>query len=548
MNVSLFFTILALFGSSFSLAFAPLKNGQKPISIKRETIKAVQKTNFEDQQSTVLELDSSVVPENLPAGFHVGDFKVTNANSGGIYRYSLVDGNGSADNVSFVLDVNGTLRTVDTFDYEALEEGNGTTLRIRVRVSNELNASLEKPFLIAVSNIKEDLDSYGTEGHIDLDDDGDEFSDELEISHLVDRRNPTSLANQPPSLIVLNSSSVEKQQPVGTVVGEFAVTDEDPEDAHEFFLVDGNGSQHNHLFNLELNGTLITAVDFDSDDNATLYFRVRVQDKSKATFEKAFSLSVITRTSVLSHSNDDDRLYSETNATSPVTLISGETKEQPNASKTESGEKETISSLEQIQFLETCLIVVMTLFLIGALFGLVCLKKIIRTVEGAVGQFDRLAGKDQVAQAISLTNEVCEKIDALPNQAVEPRQSGSSDPTKAQEADAGPDHSFPISVFVEIERMLFRLRKYDDSDPNKKPMSKALERLQRKLSELGYERIELLGKPYKKGTTCDARFIPSDNDAYLKPLITRVIKPHVNFEGKLVQIPEVEVTLHEPAN
>ena len=79
-------------------------------------------------------------------------------------------------------------------------------------------------------------------------------------------------------------------------------------------------------------------------------------------------------------------------------------------------------------------------------------------------------------------------------------------------------------------------------------MNKALERLQRKLSELGYERIELLGKPYKKGTTCDARFIPSDDDAYLTPVITRVIKPHVNFQGKLVQIPEVEVTLHEPAN
>ena len=48
-------------------------------------------------------------------------------------------------------------------------------------------------------------------------------------------------------------------------------------------------------------------------------------------------------------------------------------------------------------------------------------------------------------------------------------------------------NSHDFSVFAEVERIEARLAKYDENDKNKKPMLKALERLENTLSELGYE-------------------------------------------------------------
>ena len=58
--------------------------------------------------------------------------------------FSLVDGNGSDGNSYFHLDHNGTLRSAIIFDYE----NNESNYNIRVSVSDEHNASLEKSFVV----------------------------------------------------------------------------------------------------------------------------------------------------------------------------------------------------------------------------------------------------------------------------------------------------------------------------------------------------------------------------------------------------------------
>ena len=100
----------------------------------------------------------------------------------------------------------------------------------------------------------------------------------------------------------------------------------------------------------------------------------------------------------------------------------------------------------------------------------------------------------------------------------------------------------PLSVFTEIERMESRLVKLEDSDKNKKPLSKALERLEKKLTGLKYERIPYLGKPYKEGMVCEARFIPSNDPVHKVPTITRVIKPYISYCGEKIQTAEIEVS------
>jgi len=64
--------------------------------------------------------------------------------------FVLADGNGSIHNNLFTLDENGTLKTAAAIDYEA-----NATLNIRVRATNEQNASLEKAFAIQVSDVNE---------------------------------------------------------------------------------------------------------------------------------------------------------------------------------------------------------------------------------------------------------------------------------------------------------------------------------------------------------------------------------------------------------
>jgi hypothetical protein len=57
----------------------------------------------------------------------------------------LVDGNGSADNASFVLDLNGTLRSSTIFDFEAKN-----AYQIRVRSTDEFGGYREQAFVINI--------------------------------------------------------------------------------------------------------------------------------------------------------------------------------------------------------------------------------------------------------------------------------------------------------------------------------------------------------------------------------------------------------------
>ena len=105
-----------------------------------------------------------------------------------------------------------------------------------------------------------------------------------------------------------------------------------------------------------------------------------------------------------------------------------------------------------------------------------------------------------------------------------------------------PDHSLPFVVFAEIERMSFRVETYGEEDKNKKPLLKALQRLEEKLEEAGYERERLLGAYYIQGKTYQARFVPSKDPKHKTPTITRIFRPGIKYEGKLIQAAEVEVS------
>ncbi|MBT3638541.1 MAG: cadherin repeat domain-containing protein, partial [Opitutae bacterium] len=186
---------------------------------------------------------------NQPAGFFVGEFNASDQDANAILSYALVSGQGDAGNGLFSLDVNGTLRTAQSLDYEA-----NANLAIRVRVKDEHDAPVEGMFVVTV----------------------------------------TDLNDRPENLSVVSSLNIEENQPVGSPVGEFNAIDQDANAILVYELVSGVGDADNGLFVLETNGTLRAATTFDFESNASTYsVLVRVRDEHNDSVEGNFSVDLL---------------------------------------------------------------------------------------------------------------------------------------------------------------------------------------------------------------------------------------------------------------
>ena len=145
------------------------------------------------------------------------------------------------------MDKNGTLRTAVILDYEA-----NSTLTINARVNNgNLSNHLVKLFTVQVVNMVEDFDGDGTEDHFDTDDDGDGFSDIVEIAYGSDPMDANSTANAAPTdLNTTSALQLAENQSIGTVVGQLTATDPDANATLTFTLV--AGANDNHLLDTRI--------------------------------------------------------------------------------------------------------------------------------------------------------------------------------------------------------------------------------------------------------------------------------------------------------
>lgn len=102
-----------------------------------------------------------------------------------------------------------------------------------------------------------------------------------------------------------------------------------------------------------------------------------------------------------------------------------------------------------------------------------------------------------------------------------------------------------FKVADEITRMRQRLSSMPSNLNGIVQLAKSLDRLEGELNILGFELPVLLNKPYDDGMTVKARFIPSGNMKSGDQIITKVIKPQINYKGQLIQFAEVEVSTGE---
>ena len=163
------------------------------------------------------------------------------------------------------------------------------------------NASFDKNFTIqAIHDPNKDDDNdgltYAQEQALGTSDsnpdtDGDGFTDGQEVANGSSPTDPNS-TNYPPSALNLSKTSVLEKLAIGTYVGSFVASDPDQGNNLTFSLVSGTGSDHNHLFSIDANDSLLTAVELDHEQNSTLSVRAKAQDQLGAYLEAVFQIRV----------------------------------------------------------------------------------------------------------------------------------------------------------------------------------------------------------------------------------------------------------------
>ena len=110
---------------------------------------------------------------------------------------------------------------------------------------------------------------------------------------------------------------------------------------------------------------------------------------------------------------------------------------------------------------------------------------------------------------------------------------------------ADPDHSFAKRVADEIVRITTNLSRMDESVKGHKQLSASVRKLEQTLNANKYELADLLNKAYDEGMNLQAIFVEDDSIPAGKSIITRIIKPQINYKGKLIQAAQVEVSIGE---
>jgi hypothetical protein len=104
------------------------------------------------------------------------------------------------------------------------------------------------------------------------------------------------------------------------------------------------------------------------------------------------------------------------------------------------------------------------------------------------------------------------------------------------------DHSFAKRVADEIVRMQTNLSRMDESVKGFKQINASVRKLEQSLNANQYQLENLLNKAYDNGMNLQATFIEDENFNEGESIITRIIKPQINYKGKLIQAAQVEVS------
>ena len=139
-------------------------------------------------------------------------------------------------------------------------------------------------------------------------------------------------------------------------------------------------------------------------------------------------------------------------------------------------------------------------------------------------------------ESVKLDNKL---VEVLETQLKLQQEAAKSQPVASNEK---ADHSLALKVADEIIRIQKNLGRMDESTKGLKQLNSSVQRIQDNFASNGYELVDMLGKEYNEGMKATVNFVQDEDFEAGKRIITRIIKPQVNFKGTMIQTAQIEVT------
>lgn len=118
-------------------------------------------------------------------------------------------------------------------------------------------------------------------------------------------------------------------------------------------------------------------------------------------------------------------------------------------------------------------------------------------------------------------------------------------PIDTGKIDQEPDHSFALKVASEINLIERNIKLMDSGTRGLKQLQASVNKLKDNLNAIGYELPDMLGKKYQNGAkVIVASSVTDDNLEKGTEIITKVIVPQVNYNGEIIQIAQIEVSVN----
>jgi len=196
-----------------------------------------------------ISMSSNTIAENKSSGSLIGKIWTDDPDIIDDHNYSLADGPGAENNDHFMI-IDDMLLSAAEFDYEDLD-----TLYIRIKSTDKGDISIEKSFIIRVTDVNE------------------------------------GPGNQAPINITIGSNTIDENGSAGILVGAFATEDPNEGDVHGYSLVDGLGASDNPGFTI-MGNILVAGASFDYETKDTLFIRVASADQDGLSCENSFIILV----------------------------------------------------------------------------------------------------------------------------------------------------------------------------------------------------------------------------------------------------------------
>lgn len=177
----------------------------------------------------------------------------------------------------------------------------------------------------------------------------------------------------------------------------------------------------------------------------------------------------------------------------------------------------------------------LTLLLGGILYWL--LGKRIQTSKIDVETQIKNTKKSLEEEGVKLDNKLVEVLDTQ----LKLKQDGKAAPSAMQQP-VEIDHSLALKVADEIIRIQKNIKQMDSSTKGLKQLSASVKRIQDNFAANGYELVEMLGKEYNEGMKATVNFIQDENIEVGKKIITRIVKPQVNYQNEMIQVAQIDVS------